>query len=359
MQKDKEIVELRGAVKSLQHDVSQMMSASVFQHLLGKMNGPVSGVVVSNGCLFCCSLGGELVGLSSVASVPAQPQVLVMLPNTSTPVNRLYEHNGRLFASHSDAIREWAIGPSGFVERISIRVGGIARSLLVKGDRMFTGGDLGELRILDMVNHVELTVIRNLHQGAITDLAILTDPQGRILSLISSGYDGKIKFWNDGIQLIHETQAHRSSITKLALVNLPQGKILLSSSTDGYIKCWDALTPSRPPLAEIQCFAEVCSLSVVESNEGILPLRLVSSHDDGTARCWDLHPLITNTTTSSSIQNVQNIQIISGVRSVCRRTLLAHQGRAAAVAAVDQNIFITGGAEDSSIKLWNISAARV
>jgi tRNA A-37 threonylcarbamoyl transferase component Bud32 len=161
------------------------------------------------------------------------------------------------------------------------------------------------------------------HTGVVDSVAF--SPDGK--RLVSGSSDGAVKVWD--AQTGQETltlKGHNGSVSSVAFS--PDGKRLVSGSTDGTLKVWDAQT-GQETLTLKGHTGSVSSVAFSPDGK-----RLVSGSTDGTLKLWDAQ---------------------TGQETL---TLKGHTGLVYSVAFSPDGKRLVSGGQDNTVKVWDAQTGQ-
>jgi WD40 repeat protein len=262
------------------------------------------------------------------------------------------------------------------------------------GRYLFTGSWDSTARLWDTVTGAEIVRLGG-HSGAVLYIAIA--PDGRTLA--SAGLDGNIRFWDMAAIERDNFRGHEDWVNTIHFA--PDGRWLVTAADDGQLLLWDAATGEL-----VRALAghenQVATAQFTSDGRSVL-----SSSLDGTTRLWDVatgqetaqfahgrlaalspdnrRALIIHVDrtvhlldlTSGILRPLENIngatqvafapdgssyavgmgggaQLFDATTDAPGR-LLAHSGISALAYAPDGRFLLTG-AQDGSLRLWNLAA---
>ncbi len=200
-------------------------------------------------------------------------------PVASVDVSR----DGRLVASGGldGAVKLWSFdGEPRLVHQLS----GVGEQVRVvafspDGRHVAAGSVDGAIRIWEAQSGRSVAVLQG-HDGAVLCLAY--EPDGR---LASAGSDDTVNLWKPTSgRKLHTFKGHTECVFAVAFSR--DGRDLLSASTDGSIKVWDADSPPRPLTlyspSILNYGGSVACVAVSPDGR-----RIASGQDDHAVRIWD------------------------------------------------------------------------
>ncbi len=142
----------------------------------------------------------------------------------------------------------------------------------------YTGHYDGSVVIWDIIRGIELTVIKDAHEGPVYQvIPMLADG-----SVISAGADGVVKIWNSVSGQKKQTCCEHQSDIRVFEIS-KDNSMLLSGSTDGAVKLWDI--PQGNLVASIQ---EI-SVEVLSLSGNFNFSNVAVGYRDGRVTVWNPH----------------------------------------------------------------------
>jgi WD40 repeat protein/serine/threonine protein kinase len=165
------------------------------------------------------------------------------------------------------------------------------------------------------------------HKGIVSGLRFT--PGAKHLILISTSYDGTLRFWNVPTWGLDYTRPYLEPLTTLA--TSADGRLIATGTPTGKLLLWDVATRQLvDPLKERSHHSLVHSLAFLPDNNG-----LISTFKNGDVVLWD----------------------IDSARP--RRIIRGHTGGTIMVAcSPDGLLAATGGEVDGFVRLWDMATGR-
>jgi len=311
-EKDRQIQELRQQVQQFHKVVSSMKSEGMYHLNLEGHTSIVVSLAVVNKTLFSGSMDGTL-------KVWNLDTFTVQREASLGPVFAIKIVNTFMFSGHLNCIKVWDLQTFECKSTLTGHNGNV-KAICVMNDILFSGSSDCSIKVWNLQTSQCLHTLSGAHNGEIRDLLAITDPQGAMKFLLSSGDDGTIKVWNKSFSCEKILTGHKGAIRAIA----KSGDVIFSGSDDTYIKLWNAQNFTE--ISMIPALIGVHSLAVSHASN---PPTLISGHRDGVIKLW----------------NLANI-----TAPECQMLLSAHTEPVRAL-LVEGNIFISGG-YDKTIKIW-------
>eukprot|EP00051_Salpingoeca_urceolata_P014200 m.180177 g.180177 ORF g.180177 m.180177 type:complete len:428 (-) comp18010_c0_seq1:27-1310(-) len=240
------------------------------------------------------------------------------------------------------------------------------RSLVVNGDRLFSGSGDNTVRVWDLTQSVPTTshVLAD-HTAGVRGLAV--DANGRFV--FSGSSDDTIRVWDMSLSppsTIHTLTPNRGSVWTLAL----HGTRLYAGFNDSSIAAWELSTlPALPPTNLFALTGHSDTVWAVVVHNG----RLYSASSDKTIRVWDLSRAKLLFTLTGHTDVVWSLaahgdRLYSGSQDGTIRVwdlpaskppsnihTLTEHSLAVRVLAVDNDGFLYSGSSDNTVGVWDLS----
>lgn len=249
------------------------------------------------------------------------------LPNLTQPQARLnsirFSGDGHYLAAASDNGQAylWHLAQAGKFSQFLAHQGAVnSLGFTVKGDRLFTAGQDGTVRLWSLEgNPVATWQPERAHMSAVKSISINPQPGGTNGAVATVGEDGILRLWSLEAQQLNQWRVSQTPVYSLSFS--PDGSQLLTLGEDSTARLWDLSGQLLLDLKGHEGFITSASWSPDNQN-------LMTTGRDGTVRLW-------------SLQNRSS------------RQWSGRQGSLWSVAFHPQGQLLATAGKDSTIRLWN------